>query len=93
MIEDSLEKVHSALLNLAVGAESREEVEEYSPSGDGLVLKSKKISTKKLPPDLSAIKIILALPSDKYDFMSEEELEKEKARLISLLNKVPSPLQ
>jgi len=86
VIEDSFEKVHSALLCLAVGAESKEEVEEYVPSNDGLALKSKKISTKKLPPDLSAIKIILALPSDKYDNMSEEELEKEKTRLLSLLN-------
>jgi len=47
VIEDSFEKVHSALLCLAVGAESKEEVEEYVPSNDGLALKSKKISTKK----------------------------------------------
>ena len=64
-----------------------EVVEEYINGEDGLVLKSRKTNTKHLTPDLSAIKLLLAFSQDNYENMTEEELEEEKKKLLSLLTK------
>ena len=46
--------------------------------------------TKKMPPDLSAIKILLSLNNNfvEYEKMSDEELEKEKTKLLDLIAKM-----
>ena len=87
MKELDKDKVYKALLDLVVGAKSKEVVEEYVSGGDNLILKSRKISIKSLTPDISAIKLLLALSQDGYESMSEEELEEEKKKLLNLLIK------
>ena len=81
-----MKELEKALNKLATGATTREVAEEYVAGDDGLVLKSRKCITKDLAPDLSSIKLLLNMKSlDTYDNMTDEDLEKEKERLIKLL--------
>lgn len=77
-------KIKNALYKKAVGYDSTETVEEYADNDGELVLVKKKVTTKNVPPDISAIKIMLGLDDDVTDlaFMSDEELERERKRLI-----------
>ena len=76
------DKVQQALFLLSTGATTTEMVEEYDSD---LILKSKKITTKNLAPDISAIKILLSMTGDTYGEMTPDELEEEKQKLIKLL--------
>jgi hypothetical protein len=81
------EKLHDALLKKAVGYDATETVEEYVLSGeDGEVkLSKKKITKKKVPPDMTAIKILMAEDIKSVEEMTDEELQEEKSRLLKLL--------
>ena len=48
-------------------------------------LSKKKVTKKRVPPDLIAIKLLLDNKSDNIESMSDEDLEKEKTRLTQLL--------
>ena len=81
-------KLKEALFNKALGYTTQEVVEEYGYSGDEFVLQKRKTSTKSYPPDLSALQILLdkeVKEPDEIERMSDEELSKEKERLIRLL--------
>ena len=81
-------KLEKALLEKALGYTTQEVVEEYGMSGDEFVLQKRKTSTKSYPPDLSALQLLLEESGEvknKYLELSNEELEKEKIRLIKLL--------
>ena len=81
-------KLKEALLNKALGYTTQEVVEEYGYSGDEFVLQKRKTSTKSYPPDLSALQILLdkeVTEPDEIEKMTDEELCKEKERLIKLL--------
>ena len=73
------------LIKKALGYDVKEVVEEYVSDEDGTVkLSKKKVTKKNVPPDLTALKMLLE--SDKpISSMSDEELEKEKTRLLELL--------
>jgi len=81
-------KLKEALLNKALGFTTQEVVEEYGYTGEDFVLQKRKTSTKSYPPDLSALQILLEKevkePSE-IEKMSDEELLKEKERLIKML--------
>ena len=81
-------KLKEALLNKALGYTTQEIVEEYGYTGEEFVLQKRKTSTKSYPPDLSALQILLEKEVKELsdiEKMSDEELEKEKERLIKLL--------
>ena len=81
-------KLQEALLNKALGYTTQEIVEEYGYTGDEFVLQKRKTSTKSYPPDLSALQLLLdkeVEETDAIERMSDEELKKEKERLINLL--------
>lgn len=82
--KNASEKVKDALYKKAVGYDTTETVEEYSDNDGELVLIKKKVTTKNVPPDISAIKIMLGLGGEDSDlaFLSDEELEKQKKLLI-----------
>lgn len=88
-----------ALLKKAIGYTYDEVQEEYSIDSNGdSVLTKRKIVKKYQPPDSVALKTYLELGLEKsYEDMSDEELENEKARLLSLLkeqtNKKPKKKQ
>ena len=81
------EKLHDALLKKAVGYDATETVEEYVLSGeDGEVkLSKKKVTKKKVPPDMTAIKILMAEDVKNVADMTDQELEEERERLLKLL--------
>ena len=63
-------------------------VEEYIDDGEKIRLSKKKITTKNVPPDMSAIKLLLMGTDSDYSKMSDEELEKEKERLIASIKEL-----
>ena len=77
----------SALKNLIEGATTVEEIEEYIiDDNKKLTLKGTKKVIKKLPPDLSAIKTVLSMDGvEDLNTLSDEELEKEKQKLLKQL--------
>lgn len=80
-----------ALVKKATGYMSEESVDELvaDQSGDMKIVK-RKITTKYVPPDLSAARLLFEMTGDKtFDFasMSDEELYAEKERLTQMLKK------
>ena len=77
--------VHKALIKKALGYDCTETVEEYVNEEDGTVkLAKKKITKKNVPPDITALKILLD-DVKPIEEMTDEELEKEKERLLNVL--------
>lgn len=87
MEDKNKKKIQKALLDKALGYTTQEIVEEYGILGEEFVLQKRKTSTKSYPPDLSALQMLLegAEECDKYMKLSDEELQKEKLRLINML--------
>ncbi len=82
----SNKKIEKALLDKALGYETKEVVEEYGLAGDELVLQKRKTSVKTYPPDLSALQMLLERRGEgDLSTLTDKELEEEKKRLIKLL--------
>lgn len=83
------EEIKNALLKRAIGFESDEIVEEYIADENGMpILAKRKITKKYNAPDLSALKFLLEqseLSEDEISNMTDEQLLKEKNRLLQLL--------
>lgn len=80
--------VKQALIKKALGYDAKEVVEEYVQNSEGEVqLTKRKVTTKSVPPDVQALKLLLEDDAQKPIIeMSDEELESEKQRLLKLLN-------
>lgn len=76
--------INSALYKKAMGYTAKEVVEEYS--GEDELLK-KKISTKHIPPDMTALKTYMELnkDDDKWQNINDEELALLKIKLLNEL--------
>lgn len=81
------EKTIKAIIKRALGYDSKEIVEEYVNAGEGeIVLSKKKVTIKNVPPDVSALKILLDLDKSKDEsVMTDEELDEEIEKLLLLL--------
>ena len=79
--------VKSALLKKAMGYDAKEVTEEYAVGENGEVsLAKRKVIKKNVPPDVSAIKILLECEGEKdVSELSDEELVKERERLLAEL--------
>lgn len=75
--------IMEAVVKRAVGYEARETVEEYAMVDGSLELVKKRITTKDVPPDMTAAKLIF--DDCDYSALSDEQLEEEKKRLLSEL--------
>lgn len=74
------------LYKKAKGYDVEETTQEYVVDEEGNKrLVKEKTSTKHVPPDLSALKAYMELRDTELSRMSNEELEKEKIKLIKLL--------
>ena len=82
---DQEEKIKKALYKKAHGYDSTETVEEYALFDDGVKLTKKKITKKNVPPDITALKILLDGEIKPIADMTDEELENEKKRLMKIL--------
>ena len=61
-------------------------MEEYVSGEEGEIkLTKKKVTKKNVPPDLTAIKLLMGEDSLALSEMTDEELEKEKERLLKML--------
>jgi len=82
------EEMAEILKKKAKGYRARETVEEYSIQDGEEILNKKKVTIKHVPPDISALKAYTEL-TDKSnaESMSDEELVREKDRLLWLLTK------
>ena len=87
--KSDFKKIEKALLDKALGYTTQEVIEEYGYSGDEFVLQKRKTSTKSYPPDLTAMQMLISGRQgnieNKFNTLSDEELEKEKIKLIKLL--------
>ncbi|MBO5026915.1 MAG: hypothetical protein J6C79_00145 [Clostridia bacterium] len=81
------EKIGEALLKVALGYQLAEVTEEYAEVDGALKLTKRKKTKKDVPPDLKAVQMLLEKGGEGADVASltDEELEKEKARLIGIL--------
>ncbi len=81
--------IKQALKKRAVGYETTEITEEYSTSDEGEVrMVKRKIVSKNVPPDVSAVKLLFDnFTIDDISSMTDDELEKERLRLINELLK------
>lgn len=80
-MEDS--SVKQALKRCAVGFETGEVVEEFAMENGELKLVKKKVTRRDIPPDIKAVKMLL--DGENVSQLSEEELEREKERILAIL--------
>ena len=89
---DKITKIISALIKKAVGYNDKEIIEEYQYDEQEMKLIKKKVTTKYIPPDLSASKLLLDYfkvePSVQYENMTDSELDAEAERLYKEYQKL-----
>lgn len=78
------EKIKGALLERALGYDADEVVEEYGFSEGEAVLVKRKVTRKRVPPNIQAAKMLLD-GAPPLTSLSDEQLQKEKERLLLLL--------
>ena len=82
-IED---KIENAILKVALGCCVKEVTEEYAEVDGELKLTKRKKTEKDIPPDLKAVQMLLSGAEERgIAEMSDEELERERARLLKEL--------
>ena len=84
------EALTKTLLKKAKGFVLEEVVEEFCKCDetDRLILSKKKITTKEVPPDTTAIKVLIELENlnaNRFSSLTDEELNEEKNKLIKML--------
>lgn len=74
-----------ALWKAAMGCKVAEVTEEYAEVDGQLKLLKRKRTQKDIPPDLKAVQLLMEKRGDSVGSMSDEELQKEKERLVAQL--------
>lgn len=77
------EKILNAVRKVALGFSLEEITEEYGVEDGELKLVKRRETRKDIPPDLKAVKILME--EKDYSALSDEELEREKNRLLKQL--------
>ncbi len=80
--------LQQALIKKALGYDATEVVEEYVGDGEEIKLSKKKVTTKNVPPDMSALKFLLDETQKEVSEMTDQELYDEKVRLLCLLKEI-----
>lgn len=76
----------AVLIKKALGYDATEVVEEYVSGEEGKIkLTKKKVTKKNVPPDLSALKMLLFEGESSVEQMTDEQLIEERNRLLSEL--------
>ncbi|MCM1194868.1 MAG: hypothetical protein NC099_04315 [Corallococcus sp.] len=75
------------LLKKAKGYAYKEKTDEFVVSDGEKQLVKSKVITKRVQPDVNAVKVLLQLDNDGLNIneMTDDELKREKLRLIKLL--------
>lgn len=69
----------------AVGYTAKDENEEYAMIEGELILVKRKVSFREIAPELAAIKMLLDEQKDEELELNEEQLLKERDRLLKIL--------
>lgn len=77
------ERILNAVRKVALGFSLEEITEEYGVEDGELKLIKRRETHKDIPPDLKAVKILME--EKDYSSLSDEELEREKTRLLKQL--------
>ena len=77
------ERILNAVRKVALGFSLEEITEEYGVEDGELKLVKRRETHKDIPPDLKAVKILME--EKDYSSLSDEELEREKIRLLKQL--------
>jgi len=81
-----MEKLKKAIKKKALGYNVVEETVDYSLIDGEMVPSKKKTATRHIPPDVSALKALMDMKDEvNYESMTDEELSKEKQRLLKIL--------
>lgn len=80
------DEILDAVLKRACGYEAKETVEEYAVVDGALELVKRRVTTKDVPPDISAAKLIM--DGGGVSDMTDEELRAEKTRLLNQLKEL-----
>ena len=86
--QDNKEKLNKALIKRALGYTNKEVTEEFSSDNGNLKLTKKKVTKKNIPPDITAVKVLLdmySLTEMNFDDMTDEELLIERDKLLDML--------
>ena len=77
-----------AIIKRALGYDATEVVEEFAQGEQGEVkLTKRKVTTKSVPPDITALKLLIDEWAVKpLNEMTDEQLEEEKRRLLEMLS-------
>lgn len=83
-------KLNKALVKRALGYLNKEVTEEFCKEDEGkMVLTKRKVTKKNVPPDITAVKVLLEMYADDksldFEKMSDEELLLERDKLIEKL--------
>lgn len=82
----SKNEFEQVLIKKALGYDATEVIEEYSAGEEGEIkLIKKKVTKKNVPPDLSALKMLLENQNPSVTQMTDEELLLEREKLLSEL--------
>ena len=92
-MKEKQEKLGEALLKVALGFQVAEVTEEFAEVDGELKLTKRRRTKKDVPPDLKAVQMLLAEQDYGYATMTDEELEKEKQRLLEELKKSEGGMQ
>lgn len=76
-------ELKKAILKVALGFTTEEVTEEYGMENGALVLLKRRETRKDVPPDLKAMKLLIG--ETDVAALSDEELEREKQRLLAEL--------
>lgn len=77
------EQIKRAIMKVALGYSLEEVTEEYGVKDGELRLVKRRETKKDVPPDLKAVKLLI--DEKDYSLLSDEELEREKRRLLAQL--------
>lgn len=82
------EKLNKALIKRALGYTNKEITEEFADDNGNMKLTKKKVIKKNIPPDITAVKVLLELYSTdelNLENLSDEELLLERDKLLEKL--------
>lgn len=81
-------KIEKSIIKKALGYNYKEVIDEFAIDGKKKTLTKRKVTTKNVPPDLGAVKMLLEeLTEDEKDFsnLTDEELVEEIKKAIENL--------
>lgn len=88
MRKDKKQLVKDALLRRATGYEATETVEEFCECDGEIKLVKRRVSTKNVPADVAAARLVMEGLEEDVETFSDEQLRTEKRRLLQLLKEV-----